>query len=73
MPEMSGMELHARLQEADPQQAARVVFITGGPADEETRQFLDRSSAPRLKKPLDLARLEKLVEEALERGRDGPG
>jgi len=72
MPEMSGMELHARLQEADPQQAARVVFITGGPADEEARQFLERSSAPRLRKPLDLARLETLVEEALERDRAGP-
>jgi len=73
MPEMSGMELHARLQETDPQQAARVVFITGGPADEETRRFLERSSAPRLKKPLDLARLEKMVDEAMVRDGGRPG
>ena len=72
MPEMSGMELHARLQQRDPEQAARVVFITGGPADEETRQFLERSSAPRLRKPLDLEKLGEMVEEGLSPDRDRP-
>ena len=40
MPEMSGMDLHRRLQQSAPDQAAKIRFMTGGAFTEITQAFL---------------------------------
>jgi PAS domain S-box-containing protein len=61
MPDMSGMELHARLRELDPALADRTIFITGGAFTPGAREFLARVPNPRLEKPFDPDRLRELV------------
>jgi two-component system cell cycle sensor histidine kinase/response regulator CckA len=57
MPEMTGMELHARLVRQAPDQAARMVFVTGGAFTVEAQEFLARVSNARLEKPFALEEL----------------
>jgi PAS domain S-box-containing protein len=61
MPAMSGPEVHAAIAAIDPDQAARIVFITGGAFQPEARAFLDASPNPCLDKPVDTASLRALV------------
>jgi nitrogen-specific signal transduction histidine kinase len=63
MPEMTGMELHARLAKLAPETADRVVFLTGGAFTPRARAFLDDVPNARIEKPFDLATLEALVNE----------
>jgi signal transduction histidine kinase len=51
MPEMTGMDLHARVLTLDPILARRIVFMTGGAFAPEAREFLLRSRAVCLDKP----------------------
>jgi signal transduction histidine kinase len=51
MPEMTGMEMHRRLQELAPAQAARVVFLTGGAFTPAGREYLDGFANPIVEKP----------------------
>ncbi len=53
MPEVSGMEMHWRLQSAFPDQARRVVFLTGGAFTPAARDFLASVPNPCLEKPFD--------------------
>jgi CheY-like chemotaxis protein len=59
MPEVSGMEVYERILAAAPDQATRMVFLTGGAYTARTQAFLDER--PYLDKPFDLAALEALV------------
>jgi PAS domain S-box-containing protein len=61
MPAMGGPEVHAAIAAIDPDQAARIVFITGGAFQPEARAFLDASPNPCLDKPVDSTRLRALV------------
>ncbi len=61
MPEMTGMELHARLAASAPGLAARMVFLTGGAFTESARSFLGRVANPRLEKPMEADALRDLV------------
>ena len=61
MPEVSGMDLYADLQKNAPDQAQRMIFMTGGAFTEATRAFLDSIPNPRVDKPFDVGR----VKEAL--------
>jgi CheY-like chemotaxis protein len=61
MPEMTGMDLHQRLQAAAPHLAARFVFLTGGAFTADARAFLDRVRNPMVEKPFDPASLRELV------------
>jgi CheY-like chemotaxis protein len=65
MPEMTGMDLHARLAADAPALAARFVFLTGGAFTERAREFLDRVPNPRLEKPFDPATLREVVARVL--------
>ncbi len=67
MPEMSGMELHERLERMRPEQAARVVFLTGGAFSTAAEEFLDRVPNPKVDKPIDVADLLALVEDVARR------
>lgn len=69
MPGMSGMELHARLLELDADQAARMLFLTGGASTEAAQRFLDGFTDDRkLDKPVDMVRLRRAVQRLLLEG-----
>ncbi|MEO7093437.1 MAG: ATP-binding protein, partial [Polyangiales bacterium] len=62
MPEMTGIELHARVRKLDPELAERFVFLTGG-------DVLPEGDLPRsIAKPFHLEELQNLVEARLRRG-----
>jgi len=61
MPQLSGMDLHAQLAEEVPDQAARMVFITGGAFTIAAREFLDRVTNERFDKPFDASHLRMLA------------
>jgi two-component system NtrC family sensor kinase len=67
MPEMSGMELWARVREANPGLARRTLFCTGDVVGEESREFLDRTDCPMVSKPFDLHRFVEAVARAAAR------
>jgi CheY-like chemotaxis protein len=61
MPKMTGMDLHAELLRAVPEQAAQMVFLTGGAFTQRARAFLDGVPNQRLPKPFDMQQLRALV------------
>jgi PAS domain S-box-containing protein len=65
MPDMTGMELHARLQELAPAVAVRTVFLTGGAFTASARDFLARVPNARIEKPFEPDQLRSLVARAL--------
>jgi PAS domain S-box-containing protein len=65
MPQITGMELHAELLRSQPEQAANVVFLTGGAFTAAAREFLDEVPNRRLEKPFDLKELRRLVNEVV--------
>lgn len=61
MPQMTGMELHARLVATLPREAERLVFMTGGAFTESARRFLDRHPDRQVEKPIDMAGLRTFI------------
>ena len=61
MPGMSGTELFSRILEKHPEQARRVIFITGDTSDLVTRKYLETHSIAYVSKPFDRAALEAAV------------
>jgi len=61
LPGLSGMALHARLAETRPDDAGRMVFLSGGASHDGAREFLERVPNQRLEKPFDPARLRQVV------------
>jgi PAS domain S-box-containing protein len=61
MPEMTGMELHAWLAEADPALARRVVFISGGAFTPRAAAYLEQVDNREFSKPFVHAELKALV------------
>jgi CheY-like chemotaxis protein len=61
MPLMTGMELHAELTTSAPEQAMRMVLLTGGAFTANARRFLEECGNPRLDKPVDGGELRGLV------------
>jgi signal transduction histidine kinase len=61
MPELTGMELHARLLSIAQDQASRMIFMTGGAFTATAREFLQRVSNPRIDKPVESANLLALI------------
>ncbi len=70
MPEMSGMELYRELERAVPDQAQRVIFLTGGAFSPAAREFLDAVASPRLEKPVETSNLMALIDGVAHR--EGP-
>jgi len=64
MPDMTGMELHARLASAAPEQARHMLFLTGGAFTPAARAFL-ASGVRHVLKPFDTEDLRRAVNEAL--------
>ena len=61
MPQVSGMELFARLGEIDPSQVHKILFLTGGAFTSSAREFLDGISNLRMEKPFDPSALRAMV------------
>ncbi|GAC1352515.1 MAG: hypothetical protein NVSMB1_16140 [Polyangiales bacterium] len=65
MPEMSGMAFYGELESRFPEQAERVVFITGGAFTAAARAFLDRVPNKRLEKPFREETLRAIIADVL--------
>ncbi len=65
MPQMTGMELHQELCTSLPDQAARMVFLTGGAFTSGARGFLEKVDNPRIDKPFDVPALRSLIKERI--------
>jgi PAS domain S-box-containing protein len=65
MPEMSGIDLHGALLTTAPDQADKMVFLTGGNSTEGGRAFLGQVANPRVDKPLDTRSLIAIVNQQL--------
>ncbi|MFL5272914.1 MAG: PocR ligand-binding domain-containing protein [Anaeromyxobacteraceae bacterium] len=53
MPDMTGMQLHAEVAALAPEQAARMVLLTGGAFTPAAREFLSNVPNARIDKPFD--------------------
>ncbi|HVW24461.1 MAG TPA: ATP-binding protein [Polyangiaceae bacterium] len=70
MPYLSGLELHQRTKELQPDLVSRFVFMTGGVLDESMNGRLSHISNPVLEKPVGLATLRKTIGRFLRRTDD---
>jgi PAS domain S-box-containing protein len=61
MPGMTGMDLHDALARVAPDQASRIVVLTGGAFTPRAREFLDRVALPCCEKPFDTETLRATV------------
>ncbi len=61
MPDVSGIELYSQLLQVRPEQAGRLVFITGGAFADDADQRLGMAGRPCLEKPIDLKRFRATV------------
>jgi hypothetical protein len=59
------VDLHAELSTVAPDQADRMIFMTGGAFTPAARAFLDRLANPSIEKPFAPASLRSLVRERL--------
>lgn len=67
MPDMTGMELYARVQELFPEVAQRFVFMTGGAFTEAAARFIERIEHPVHTKPIPFNTLREIVADAMTR------
>lgn len=69
MPEVTGIELHTELRQIAPDQADRMIFLTGGAFSESSQRFLDGVSNRWFEKPCNLELLRAAVREVVVRNR----
>lgn len=67
MPEVTGIELYIELQRLAPDQAERMIFLTGGAFSEKSQQFLDGIGNRWFEKPCNLEQLRAAVREVVVR------
>jgi CheY-like chemotaxis protein len=65
MPSMGGDELYVQLQRVAPDQARRMVFITGGATTERARTFLENVPNRIIYKPYDVTELREMIRRRL--------
>lgn len=63
MPEVSGMQLYNRLRDQGSVAADRIIFLTGGTPDKESREFLETVDNRRIYKPFDFDELQQVLAE----------
>jgi CheY-like chemotaxis protein len=61
MPVMTGMELHEEILSVAPDQAERMVFMTGGAVTPRARDFVATVPNPVLDKPFDMKALREMI------------
>jgi CheY-like chemotaxis protein len=69
MPDLTGMDMHEKLEQIDAPSARRVLFLTGGAVTPHAVEFLSSVGNGHLEKPFDRATLLAAVAIML----DGPG
>jgi PAS domain S-box-containing protein len=69
MPQMTGMDLHAALRERSPDQAERMLFMTGGAFTRAAREFLESVASLWIEKPINSNTLRELVRRLASRPR----
>ena len=67
MPTMNGLEFYERMAEQYPQQARRILFLSGDVAGMQIRNFLERTGCPYLAKPFRQATLLAAINELAQR------
>jgi CheY-like chemotaxis protein len=65
MPVLDGEDFYEELRRRFPALGGRIIFLTGDVLSQEKRAFLDRTGAPVLMKPCDLAEVRRLVHRVL--------
>jgi CheY-like chemotaxis protein len=65
MPVMTGMEVFSQLTLISPEQAERVVFLTGGAFTSQASAFLASVANQRLEKPFEIATLKAMINSRL--------
>jgi PAS domain S-box-containing protein len=65
MPVMSGMELYQELVRVAPEQAERIIFVTGGAFTDTGRRFLSETQKEYIEKPFNSANLRVIVQRYL--------
>jgi signal transduction histidine kinase len=66
MPEMTGMDLHGELLRSSPDQAGKMIFMTGGTFTEAAKSFLDSVSNQTMEKPFRSAALRQIVQNQMQ-------
>ncbi len=67
MPNMTGSALHAELLRLVPEQAERMIFVTGGALTPETQAFVEEHSDRVMLKPFVIRELQRRIRERLGR------
>lgn len=67
MPDVTGMDLYDQLSISTPDQATRMVFLTGGAFTDRAREFLERVPNPRGEKPFDVSTILAMIAGVLRR------
>ena len=62
---IDGADVHAWIAQHRPELVARIVFITGDIANEETVSILRRTGAPCLEKPFGVRQFISVIENAM--------
>jgi CheY-like chemotaxis protein/anti-sigma regulatory factor (Ser/Thr protein kinase) len=65
MPDLTGTDMYRRLVQVAPEQAARVVFVTGGAFTAGARGFLEEVPNPRIEKPIEPSSLLAIIADLL--------
>jgi CheY-like chemotaxis protein len=73
MPNMTGIELIEELRRVAPDQADRIIFLSGGAFTAQTRERLDALGAPQLEKPVTAKELRACVMRIATEARAQPG
>jgi len=68
MPEMTGSDLYAQLTELAPDQASRIIFITGGAFSPTSQLFLERVPNTCFEKPCDIQKLRSAIRQQIAAG-----
>ncbi len=62
LPDLSGIDIYARVAVDKPELKERFVVMTGGAVSAESRDFLDEYEGPLLNKPFTLSQVEALID-----------
>jgi CheY-like chemotaxis protein len=73
MPVLNGVDFRDRVEGVSPEQAARIVFVTGGLLFPQVRSALDRVANTVLEKPIDLEGLRELIRRRVRAAWQAPG
>jgi len=65
LPGLSGVELYEQIEKVAPSLQNRVIFITGDVTSTDTQAFLEKTEAPYVTKPFDIAKLKEEVKRVI--------